>query len=132
MAVKVTTMNNLDIAVLEPRGSLIGGEETDELKAKARDLLEQGNRKLVLDLGGVSYINSSGIGALVGIHTMYTKAGGKIKLCQMGKGVQNVFVITRLASVLILKRRATPQSRNSSTCTVTVLHSSSHNQKEYL
>jgi anti-sigma B factor antagonist len=103
MAVKVTTMNNLDIAVVEPRGSLIGGEETDELKAKARDLLEQGNRKLVLDLGGVSYINSSGIGALVGIHTMYTKAGGKIKLCQMGKGVQNVFVITRLASVFDLE-----------------------------
>jgi len=103
MAVKVTTMNNLEIAVIEPRGSLIGGEETDELKAKARDLLEQGNRKLVLDLGGVSYINSSGIGAWVGIHTMYTKAGGKIKLCEMGKGVQNVFVITRLASVFDLE-----------------------------
>jgi anti-sigma B factor antagonist len=103
MAVKVTTMNNLEIAVIEPRGSLIGGEETDELKAKARDLLEQGNRKLVLDLGGVSYINSSGIGALVVIHTMYTKAGGKIKLCEMGKGVQNVFVITRLASVFDLE-----------------------------
>ena len=103
MAVKVTTMNNLEIAVIEPRGSLIGGEETDELKAKARDLLEQWNRKLVLDLGGVSYINSSGIGALVGIHTMYTKAGGKIKLCEMGKGVQNVFVITRLASVFDLE-----------------------------
>jgi len=103
MAVKVTTMNNLEIAILEPRGSLIGGEETDELKAKAKDLLEQGNRKLVLDLGGVSYINSSGIGALVGINTAYTKAGGKIKLCQMGKGVQNVFVITRLASVFDLE-----------------------------
>lgn len=103
MSIKVTTMNNLEIAVLEPRGSLIGGEETDELKTKARDLLEQGNRKLVLDMGSVSYINSSGIGALVGIHAMYTKAGGKIKLCQMGKGVQNVFVITRLASVFDLE-----------------------------
>ena len=99
MAVKVTTMNNLEIAVLEPRGSLIGGEETDELKTKARDLLEQGNRKLVLDLGGVSYINSSGIGALVSIHSMFQKAQGKIKLCNMGKSVQNVFVITKLTSV---------------------------------
>jgi len=103
MALKVSTMNNLEIAVLEPRGSLIGGEETDELKSKARDMLEQGNRKLVLDLGGVTYINSSGIGALVGIHTMYTKVGGKIKLCEVGKGVQNVFVITRLASVFDLE-----------------------------
>lgn len=99
MATKLSTINNLEIAVLEPRGSLIGGEETDELKSKAHDLLEQGNRKLVLDLGSVTYINSTGIGALVGIHTMYTKSQGKIKLCNMGKGVQNVFVITRLSSV---------------------------------
>ncbi len=99
MATKLTTLNNLEIAVLEPRGSLIGGEETDELKSKARDLIEQGNKKLVLDLGGVTYINSSGIGALVSVHTMYQKAQGKIKLCNVAKGVQNVFVITKLTSV---------------------------------
>ncbi len=99
MATKLTTLNNLEIAVLEPRGSLIGGEETDELKTKARDLIEQGNKKLVLDLGGVTYINSSGIGALVSVHTMYQKAQGKIKLCNVAKGVQNVFVITKLTSV---------------------------------
>ena len=99
MSTKLTTLNNLDIAVLEPRGSLIGGEETDEFKAKAKDLIEQGNKKLVLDLGGITYINSSGIGALVGIHSMYQKSDGKIKLCNVAKGVQNVFVITKLTSV---------------------------------
>ena len=66
---------------------------------KAKDLLEQGNRKLVLDLGGVTYINSSGIGALVGLHSMYQKSAGKIKLCNVAKGVENVFVITKLTSV---------------------------------
>jgi anti-sigma B factor antagonist len=99
MATKLSTLDNLDIAILEPRGSLIGGEETDELKTKAKDLIEQGNKKLILDLGGVTYINSSGIGALVSIHSQYQKAQGKIKLCNMGKGVQNVFVITKLTSV---------------------------------
>ncbi|MBI3004603.1 MAG: STAS domain-containing protein [Ignavibacteriales bacterium] len=99
MATKLSTLNNLEIAILEPRGSLIGGDETDELKTKAKDLIEQGNRKLVLDLGGVTYINSSGIGALVGIHSMYKKASGHIKLCNIAKGVQNVFVITKLTSV---------------------------------
>lgn len=99
MSTKLTTFNNLEIAVLEPRGSLIGGDETDELKAKAKDLIEQGNKKLVLDLGGITYINSSGIGALVGIHSMYQKASGVIKLCNVSKGVQNVFVITKLTSV---------------------------------
>jgi anti-sigma B factor antagonist len=99
MATKLSTLNNLDIAILEPRGSIIGGEETDELKAKAKDLLEQGNKKLIIDLGGVTYVNSSGIGALVSIHSMYQKAGGKIKLCNMSKGIENVFVITKLTSV---------------------------------
>ena len=99
MATKLSTLNNLEIAILEPKGSLIGGDETDELKSKAKDLIEQGNKKLVLDLGGVTYINSSGIGALVGIHSMYKKASGQIKLCNMAKGVQNVFVITKLTSV---------------------------------
>ena len=99
MSIKVTTLNNLDIAVLEPRVSLIGGEETDQLKAKAKDLIEQGNKKLVLDLGGISYINSSGLGSLVNIHSMYQKVGGQIKLCNVGKGVENVFIITKLTSV---------------------------------
>ncbi|MEK7748710.1 MAG: STAS domain-containing protein, partial [Bacteroidota bacterium] len=87
MATKLSTLNNLEIAILEPKGSLIGGDETDELKSKAKDLIEQGNKKLVLDLGGVTYINSSGIGALVAIHSMYKKASGQIKLCNMAKGV---------------------------------------------
>jgi anti-sigma B factor antagonist len=99
MATKVTTLNNLDVAILEPRGSLIGGEETDEFKAKAKDLIEQGNKKLVLDLGGITYINSTGIGALVGIHSAYQKVQGKIRLCNVAKGVQNVFVITKLTGV---------------------------------
>ncbi len=99
MATKLTTLDNLEIAIMEPRGSLIGGEETDEIKAKAHDLIEQGNRKLVMDLGGVAYINSTGIGALVAIHSMYEKAHGTVKLCNMAKSVQNVFVITKLTGV---------------------------------
>ncbi|HWP83251.1 MAG TPA: STAS domain-containing protein [Bacteroidota bacterium] len=100
MATKLSTMDNISIAILEPRGSLIGNSETDELKAKAIDLLEQGNRKLIIDLSGVSYLNSTGIGALVHIHTMYLNKQGKVKLCQLGKSVENVFVITRLMSML--------------------------------
>ena len=99
MSVKVTTLDNLDIAVLEPRGKIIGGEETDELKSKTKDLLAQGNRKLIIDLSNVSYINSTGIGALVHLLTSYTNSQGKVKLCGMGKSVENVFVITKLTSV---------------------------------
>jgi anti-sigma B factor antagonist len=99
MAIKISTINNLEIAILEPHGSIIGGNETDELKVQSRELFDQGNRKLVIDLGNVTYLNSSGIGALMSIHTLYGDGGGKIKLCNLGKSVKNVMVITRLTSV---------------------------------
>jgi len=93
------TLDNLDIAILELRGSFTGGEETDELKAAAADLYEQGNRKLIIDLANVTYCNSLGIGTLVSIYTMYSRSNGRIKLCAMGRGIQNVFVITKLISI---------------------------------
>jgi anti-sigma B factor antagonist len=99
MATKVTTLSEKGISVLEPKGSLIGGDEIDELKVKARELLDQGKKNLIVDLGGVDYLNSSGIGALVSILTSYSNAGGKVKLCNLGKNVHNVFVITKLTSV---------------------------------
>jgi len=99
VAVRVMTMNNLDIAIVSVRGSLVGGEESDELKLTVADLFEQGNRKLIIDLSGATYCNSLGIGTLVGLHTMYTRGMGQIKLCEMGKGIQNLFVITKLISV---------------------------------
>jgi anti-sigma B factor antagonist len=99
MKLKILTLDNLDIAIMEPVGSIIGGNETDELKVKAHDLLDQGNRKLILDLGKITYINSMGIGTLVHIYTSYERLQGKIKLCNLGKIVKNVFVITKLSSV---------------------------------
>jgi anti-sigma B factor antagonist len=99
VAVKAMTLDNLDVAVLELKGSFLGGDETNELRAAAKDLFEQGNRKLILDLGGVNYLNSMGIGALVGIYTMYAKDKGRIRLCKMGKGIQNTFVITKLVTI---------------------------------
>lgn len=98
MALKVTNTDN-GVAIVEPRGSLIGGNEIDELKVTTRDLLDKGNRRLLIDLKGVDYINSSGIGALVSILTSYKNNQGMVKLCGMSKGVQNIFVITKLTSV---------------------------------
>jgi anti-sigma B factor antagonist len=99
MAVKAMTMNNLNIAVLELHGEFTSNKEINALKSKATDLFEQGNRKLIIDLGSVNYINSLGIGSLVSIYTMYAKDDGKIKICQMGNSIQNVFVITRLITI---------------------------------
>ena len=64
MKIKSSSINEGSVVILEPKGSLVGGDETDELKKAVASLLDQGNRKLIVDLGDVEYLNSSAIGAL--------------------------------------------------------------------
>jgi len=87
------------IIVLELKGNYVGGDETDQLKNEIKNLSESGNLKLVIDLGEVSYLNSSALGVLIAAHANYAKRGGKIKLCQLNKNIENLFVITKLSLI---------------------------------
>ncbi len=99
MAIKVTKLSEGGIVLLEPKGSLIGGKETDELKESLSKLLNDGQKKVVIDLGKVDYLNSTALGALVSAHTSYSKQGAKVKLCNVNKNIKNIFVITKLTLV---------------------------------
>lgn len=99
MAHKTTTLQGGTIAVIEAKGSLVGGEETDELRSAYKDFLEQGNKKLIIDLSKVTYMNSTAIGVLVSAHTTYSKNNGHVKLCAINKNINNIFVITKLTLV---------------------------------
>lgn len=99
MAVKTTTLQSGTIGVIELKGSLVGGEETDELNNAVADFVEQGNKKLIIDLGKVDYLNSTAIGVLVKAHTSYKKHQGQVKLCGINKNINNIFVITKLTMV---------------------------------
>jgi anti-sigma B factor antagonist len=99
MAIKVTNLSDGNIVLLEPKGSLIGGRETDELKQSLTKLLNDGHRRIIVDLGKVDYLNSTALGTLVSAHTSYTKQGAKIKLCNVNKNIKNIFVITKLTLV---------------------------------
>jgi len=99
MAVKTTTLQSGKIGVLEVKGSLVGGEETDELRSAVADFVEQGNKKLIIDLSKVTYLNSTAIGVLVSAHTTYSRNKGQVKLCGINKNINNIFVITKLTMV---------------------------------
>lgn len=88
-----------DVAVLAPTGWLMGDKETDQVEAEIRKLLDSGNRRLVLDLSGVSHMNSTAIGMLVGCFMSYRNREGAIRLCQVDSRIQSVFVITKLVQV---------------------------------
>ena len=99
MALKSTTLQSGKIAVIEVKGSLVGGEETDELRNAVADFVEQGNQKLIIDLSKVTYLNSTAIGVLVQAHSTYSKNKGRAKLCGINKSINNIFVITKLTMV---------------------------------
>ena len=95
--VKVKTLDN--VVVLTPKGYLVGGEETDELETQIRELSADGNKWLVINLGETQHINSTALGVLITGHTNYSRRGGQMKLCQVDKRIQNIFVITKLSLV---------------------------------
>lgn len=101
MALKMSTLNDGNVVVLEPKGSLIGGDETDELKSVINSLQEKGNTKLIVDLADVTYMNSSAIGALTVAHNSYQKRQGKMILCNVNKSISNIFLVTKLSSIFL-------------------------------
>jgi anti-sigma B factor antagonist len=99
MAVKTTTLHSGKIGVIEVKGSLVGGEETDELRNAVADFVEQGTKYMVIDLSKVTYLNSTAIGVLVSAHTTFARNKGKVKVCGINKNINNIFVITKLTLV---------------------------------
>ena len=99
MSVKARTEMNGKIAVIEIKGSLVGDGETDKFRTNVQDFIEQGNKCLIVDLGKVNYVNSSGIGALISAYTSYKKNGGEVKLSGINNNVLNLLAVTKLIDI---------------------------------
>ena len=101
MAIKTSTVGK-GIGLIEAKGSLIGGEETTEVRQAVAGFIERQYDKLIIDLSKVTYLNSTAIGILVSAYTTYTKKGWKIKLSGVNKNINNIFVITKLTLVFVV------------------------------
>jgi anti-sigma B factor antagonist len=101
MSIKSSTVSDGNVVILEPKGSLIGGTETDELKNTITALQEKGNSKLIIDLADVSYLNSSAIGVLTVAHNSYQQRQGKLVLCNVNKSISNIFLVTKLSMIFL-------------------------------
>jgi len=99
MSVKTRTEFNGKIGVIDIKGSLVGDKDTDDFRESVNDLIEQGIKFLVVNLGKVNYMNSSGIGAIISAHTSFSKNGGMVKLAGLSNNVQNLFIVTKLIDV---------------------------------
>ena len=87
------------VVVLEPKGKIMGGPDAGAIKERLHKLIDQGKKKVVVDLGGVSWMNSSGLGILIGGLTTMRNNGGDLKLAAATEKVQNLLMVTKLISI---------------------------------
>ena len=88
-----------DVTVLDMSGKITIGEGSVTLRTAIRRVLEEGKRRILLNLGGVSYIDSSGIGELVSSYTAINKEEGQLKLLNLTQKLQDLLAITKLLTV---------------------------------
>ncbi len=99
MSVKLTSRQVGDVTVIDAAGRITLGEGASAFRGAIRDLVAKGNKKVLLNLGEVSYIDSSGIGELVSGFTTVTSSGGQLKLVGLSKRVKDLLQITKLYTV---------------------------------
>ncbi len=99
MSVKLTSRQVGDVTVIDAAGRITLGEGASAFRDTIRDLSAKGNKKVLLNLADVSYIDSSGIGEMVSGFTTVTNGGGQLKLLGLNKRVKDLLQITKLYTV---------------------------------
>ncbi len=99
MSAKMTSRQVGDVTVIDAAGRITLGDGASSFRDTIRDLAAKGNKKLLLNLAEVSYIDSSGIGEMVSGFTTVTNNGGQLKLLGLSKRVKDLLQITKLYTV---------------------------------
>ena len=95
----IDTRTSNGVTILDIQGKITIGEGSAEIRNTVRDLLQAGKKNILLNLGDVSYVDSSGIGELVSSFTRVTNQGGQLKLLNLTKKLQELLAITKLLTV---------------------------------
>lgn len=94
MKIKESFVKN--VAVLTISGNMMGGPETTALHDKVKSLIKDGIKSVVIDLKGVKWLNSSGLGVLMSCFGSLSSAGGKLKLANIAEKIQSILMITKM------------------------------------
>lgn len=103
MNLKVSTRQVDGVSIVDCSGRITLGEGSIVLRDTVKDLLSKGQKKILLNLGDVNYIDSSGIGELVSAYTTAKNQGGELKLLKLTKKVHDLLQITKLYTVFDVK-----------------------------
>ena len=99
MALKITERVVDGVTVLALEGRIVLGEESNALREKVKSLLAAGQKKIVLNMADVTYIDSSGLGTMVALHTSAKSQGAAMKISNLGAKFQEILQVTKLVTV---------------------------------
>src|SRR3954469_18708713 len=100
LVVKTRRVGNVDVVDLS--GKITLGEDTGILRDEIRSLLAQGQKNILLNMGGVSYVDSAGLGELVGAYTTATNQGGSVKLLNLQGKMKDLLQVTKLHTIFAI------------------------------
>ena len=96
---KLTTREDKGVAILEPKGKIMGGPDATVLHDNLHEIINQGKKKVVIDLAKVDWMNSTGLGILISGLTTMRNNGGELKLANVTEKIQSLLTITKLITI---------------------------------
>ena len=111
MSMKLNVREAANAVILEAKGRIILGAPGPSLQSGVRELLDSGHKNIILDLGGVTFLDSSGVGQLVGCYATALSLGSEIKLLNLNAKVYDLMQITKLWTILQFLRTKPRRSK---------------------
>lgn len=96
---RIKTSEKYSAFVIELKGNVIGGPDTEEFSKLLHNLIDEGKKNIVVDLGSVKFMNSSGLGMLISGFTTVKNGGGSLKLANTTEKINSLLVITKLITI---------------------------------
>ncbi len=96
---KIKTSEKYEAVIIELKGNVMGGEDTKEFNETLHKLVDEGKTNIIVDLKDVKFMNSSGLGMLIGGLTTMRKADGHLKLANVTDKIESLLIITKLITI---------------------------------
>lgn len=96
---KIKRDENEAVTILRLNGKLMGGPDAEAFQAVVKELVEQDKKNVLVDMANVSWINSTGLGILISGYSTLKNAGGSLKLLNVNKRIDQIFMVTKLHSI---------------------------------
>ena len=96
---KIKTIEKYGAVILELKGNVMGGDDTKDFNDLLHKLIDEGKTRVIIDLGDVKFMNSSGLGMMIGGLTTMKKANGFYKLANVSDKIESLLIITKLITI---------------------------------